>query len=186
MIIKKDDFFKIPNILSYLRILLVPVYIFVFYHADNAIDYFLSIFVVILSALTDLLDGFIARKFDWITDLGKIIDPIADKLMQTALLFTVIWKVKGILPLLILFVMKELISLFVGAVLYKMGKHLNGAIWCGKICTVVLYAVMLVFIILPNLDKNFVYLLVGIASLFLILSFVVYMLEYKKLYRQLI
>lgn len=186
MNIRKEDFFKIPNILSYIRIILVPVFIVVFLSASSPPDYLLSIMIVVLSALTDLLDGYIARKYNIITDWGKIIDPIADKLMQAAMLFTLVYKVKWIFLLVILFVIKELVSLAVSAFLFKKGKHLNGAIWCGKVCTVVLYIVMLTFIAIPRLELWVVYLLIGIASFFMIVSFIVYMVEYKKLYSEII
>lgn len=184
MNIKKEDLFKIPNILSYIRIILVPIYVYVFIHANEPNEYILSVFIVILSAVTDLLDGIIARKFGIITDWGKIIDPLADKLMQAAMLFTVIFKFKGIYFLIILFILKELVSFLVSAFLYKRGKHLNGAIWYGKVCTVVLYIVMLILIARPNLKSAIVILLIVIASFFMIVSFVAYMLEYKKLYSE--
>lgn len=184
MNIKKEDFFKLPNILSYIRIILVPIFIYVFMNANETNEYLLSFSIVVISALTDLLDGIIARRFDIITDWGKIIDPIADKLMQAAMLFTVIFKFSWIYLLIVLFIVKEIVSFTVSALLYKKGKHLNGAIWCGKVCTVVLYLVMLIFIAVPNLNTPIEFLLIAIASLFMIISFIVYMLEYKKLYSE--
>lgn len=184
MNIKREDFYKVPNILSYIRILLVPLYIFCFINANKPIDYLLSVLIVVVSALTDFLDGIIARKYNIITDLGKIIDPVADKLMQAAMLFTVTLKFQMILPLVILFIIKEIVSFLVSAFLYKKGKHLNGAIWCGKVCTVVLYLVMLIFIAVPNLFSPLIYLLIFIASFFMLISFIFYMVEYKKLYSE--
>jgi len=126
MHIKKDDFFKLPNILTYIRILLVPVFIYVFLTAKTPLQILLAGGVVFLSALTDLLDGFIARKFNIITDWGKFIDPIADKLMQAAMFFCVVAKASGdrtlffsLLILTILFVIKEIVLFLVSFFIYK-------------------------------------------------------------------
>ncbi|MCD7894757.1 MAG: CDP-alcohol phosphatidyltransferase family protein [Erysipelotrichaceae bacterium] len=78
----KKEIFSIPNILSYFRIVLVPVFIYVYFHAESQQDHLLSAGILILSSLSDLFDGMIARRFDMITELGKLIDPIADKLTQ--------------------------------------------------------------------------------------------------------
>lgn len=189
MHIKKDDFFKLPNILTYIRILLVPVFIYIFMIAKTPIHILMAGGVVVLSALTDLLDGFIARRFNIITDWGKVIDPIADKLMQAAMLFCVFAKATenktvffSLLIITILFVVKELVTFFVSLFLYKKGKHLDGSIWCGKACTVSIYVVMLLLIIFPDLNTFTRMILLTIAGVFLIIAFVVYMYEYKKMF----
>lgn len=189
MHIKKEDFLKLPNVLTYIRILLVPVFIYIFLRAENPASYLTAGVVVLISALTDILDGIIARKFKIITDWGKIIDPIADKLMQAAMLFCVVYKAREdrivFLSLVIitsLFVIKELVTFFVSAFLYRKGKHLDGSIWCGKACTVVIYFVMLLLIIFPKLPDVVRLILLMVAGIFLIIAFVVYMYEYKKMY----
>lgn len=192
MHIKKDDFFKLPNILTYIRILLVPVFIYVFLTAKTPLQVLLAAGVVFLSALTDLLDGFIARKFNIITDWGKFIDPIADKLMQAAMFFCVVAKATGdktlffsLLIITILFVVKEIVSFLVSFFIYKKtGKHLDGSIWCGKACTVVIYFVMLLFIMFPDLGQLIKLFLILFAGVFIIIAFVVYMLEYQKMFFQ--
>lgn len=193
MHIKKDDFFKLPNILTYIRILLVPLFIYLFMTATTPVHILISGGVVFLSALTDLLDGIIARKFNIITDLGKVLDPIADKLMQAAMFFCVFAKAIGdktifssLLLITILFVVKELVTFFVSLFLYKKGKHLDGSIWCGKACTVSIYTVMLLLIIFPNLNTLTKMILLTIAGVFLVIAFVVYMYEYKKMFLEML
>ena len=82
------DLFKLPNILCYIRIALVPLFVYLYFTAEEPVDYYVATLVVMLSGITDFLDGQIARRCNMITDLGKIIDPAADKLMQLAMLVT--------------------------------------------------------------------------------------------------
>ena len=74
------EYFSIPNILSYFRLALIPVYFYVYFDAQDAEGYFKAAVIIGISGLTDMLDGFIARHFNQITDWGKFIDPVADKL----------------------------------------------------------------------------------------------------------
>lgn len=84
--IKKEDFFTPPNILTYIRILCVPAFIAVFFAVDGAknLNVYIAFCIFLFASVTDLLDGFIARKFNYITDLGKMLDPLADKLLQVS------------------------------------------------------------------------------------------------------
>ena len=84
------DLFKLPNILCYIRIALVPLFLYLYFTAMEPKDYYIATLVVLLSGITDFLDGQIARRCNMITDLGKIIDPVADKLMQFAMLIALI------------------------------------------------------------------------------------------------
>lgn len=185
---KKKDFFTIPNILTYIRILLVPVFCIVYKNTDSNVLNIWPLVIVILSALTDLLDGIIARKCNLITDLGKIIDPVADKAMQFAMLFCVVSKYWPIIILIIIYAVKEIVSLIFSSYLFTKGKNIGGAIWCGKICTVVLYAVMMIFIFIPkDFPKQHTTisgLLIGFSAAFMLLAFVIYMNAYIKLYKE--
>ena len=84
-----------PNILCYLRILMVPLFFYIYYNATKPYEYYIATAVVMLSGLTDFFDGRIARKYNMITDLGKIIDPVADKLMQFAMLIALTFSIKN-------------------------------------------------------------------------------------------
>lgn len=177
---RKEDLFTIPNILSYIRILLVPVFIYVFLHKW----YWQSAIIVVISAVTDVIDGYIARHFNMITDWGKFIDPVADKLMQFSMLVVTIIKVPWVLILVIAFVLKESILLVIGLYIYHKGNNLNGAMWCGKVCTVVLDTSMLVLIALPEsyINDTLSSVVICLVMAFMTLSFVVYLNAYKKLY----
>ena len=81
----KKEYFNIPNLMGYFRILIIPVFLFLYVRAETKWEYFAAFFVLALSYLTDFLDGKIARKFHMVTDWGKMLDPIADNLTQGAL-----------------------------------------------------------------------------------------------------
>ena len=84
--IDKREIFSIPNLMGYFRILLIPLFSWLYCTADSTGDYYAAAAVVGVSGLTDMFDGKIARRFNMITELGKFIDPLADKLTQAALL----------------------------------------------------------------------------------------------------
>lgn len=179
---RKEDLFKLPNILCYIRILLVPLFVFIFLHKW----YWQSALVVIIATITDVIDGWIARKFNLVSDWGKFIDPVADKLMQFAMLAVTIIKVPWILILIVAFILKEAILLVIGLYIYHKGRNLDGAMWCGKLCTVVLDCAMLILIAIPEscINDTLSLILIIIVFAFLLLSFVVYLNAYRTLYRE--
>lgn len=124
----------IPNALTILRFILIP-FIIVFLFQDRYIEAFIFLTA---SGLTDVLDGFIARKFNFITNFGKLIDPLADKTTQIAILVTL--AMKNIIPfwfLIIVFV-KEFLMIAGASFLY--GKELVvSSKWYGKLSTVLFY-----------------------------------------------
>ena len=152
----KRDLINIPNILCYIRFLLIPIFVTLYVRADSPKDYILAAAVVLVSGLTDFVDGFIARRFNMITEFGKLIDPLADKFTQAALIFVLIVKIKWMYLLLILFLTTQLFLLVAGLFMLKKGRKLNGSKWFGKISTTVFYAVMLVLIAVPTLDESIV------------------------------
>lgn len=183
---KKRDLVSIPNILTYFRFALVPVFVCLYTNAsDNIANHVWAIVCVAASALTDIIDGRIARKTNQITDIGKILDPIADKAMEFAMMFCIIVRYPLVIILIVVFALKELISLCFSGYLFKHKKTLNGAMWCGKVCTVILYGVILTFLIVPHISKGLEYTLIAIAVAAMILAFVVYMHAYLNMLREL-
>jgi cardiolipin synthase len=181
----KKDLWSIPNILCYIRFLLIPVFVVQYIKAEQPGEYMRAAAVVLASGLTDFLDGFIARTFDMVTEFGKLIDPMADKLTQAALLFVLIVKIKYMYLLLILFVVMQLFMLVAGLAMLKKGKRLDGSKWFGKVSTTVFYAVMLVLVALPKLRQTTTNILMLICGAFLALSFILYIREYIRMYREL-
>lgn len=148
----KKDILTIPNVLSFLRILLVPLILYLYCILKNP---FATAGVILFSAFTDIVDGRIARRFHMISDFGKFIDPVADKLTQVAMIVCLIlcfisalrWQLCALLAL---FVVKELLMFVVGAVVLKKTDTVNSSKWYGKVATVVLYIVMLALMVFPK------------------------------------
>ncbi len=181
----KKDLWSIPNILCYIRFLLIPVFVITYIRADHPRQYIQAAAVVFLSGLTDFFDGFIARRFDMVTELGKIIDPLADKLTQASLIFVLVVKIKWMFLLLILFVIMQLFLLIAGLVMLRKGTKLNGAKWFGKVSTTVFYATMLVLVAVPALNMRLTNILMLVCGAFLLLSFLLYINEYILMYHSL-
>ena len=129
MKLTKKEVFSIPNILSFVRILLIPVFMVFYLTAKTPLDYYIAAAVILISGLTDMADGLIARKCHMITELGKVLDPIADKLTQAAIVFTLIFRFPAMFFLFVLLAVKEIFMGVNGLILLKKGKKLDGAMW---------------------------------------------------------
>lgn len=183
MKITLKEAFNIPNILCYFRILLVPFfcYFFITANADTSYKYYITALLILLSGLTDFFDGLIARRFHMITELGKAIDPIADKLTQFSLAVCLAIKVPYVMILVAIVFIKELCMGIFCLILLRQNKKLDGAKWFGKVSTFVYYVVMFLIIVFPSLSQVWVVSLVSIASAFMIMSFAMYMPVFYRL-----
>ena len=124
----------IPNALTILRFILIP-FIVIFLFQDKYIE---ALIFLVISALTDVLDGFIARKFNFITNFGKLIDPLADKATQIAILVTL--AIRQIIPFWILIIVFVKEFLMVAGASFLYGKELVvSSRWYGKLSTVLFY-----------------------------------------------
>ncbi|WP_029505147.1 CDP-alcohol phosphatidyltransferase family protein [Lachnoclostridium phytofermentans] len=184
MKVTAKEVFNIPNILCYVRFLLIPCFVVSYLRAENSRDYYIAASFLLIAGITDLLDGYIARKFNQVTELGKAIDPIADKLTQTAILLCTMFRVKGMFLLVILFAVKECTMGICGFLLLKRNKKLDGAMWFGKVSTAVFYVTMLILIAFPTMKVVWVNLLMIITGAFLALSFLLYIPVYARMFRE--
>jgi cardiolipin synthase len=170
----KKELFSIPNLLSLFRLILIPVYISIYLNARDQDDYFLAATILAVSCLTDLIDGKIARRFNMITNVGKLLDPLADKLTQFALILClalrhpVLWYVVG------LFFIKELMQLIGCAIGLRKGLTMTGSLMPGKICTTVLFLSLILMVMFPGISKRIVSVIAVIDSAFLLLAFISY------------
>ena len=129
----------IPNLLSLFRLLLIPVYLNLYLRARQPGDYYLAGAILSVSCLTDLADGMIARELNMVSQVGKVLDPLADKLTQFFLLLSLSQTHPLLRPMLMLFVAKELFQLGAMLVFARKGKALCGALPAGKLCTACLF-----------------------------------------------
>ncbi|MCI8286427.1 MAG: CDP-diacylglycerol--glycerol-3-phosphate 3-phosphatidyltransferase [Lachnospiraceae bacterium] len=146
------EYFSIPNLMGYFRIALLPVFLLLYYRADEPPFYIAALLVLAVSFLTDFLDGKIARKFNMVTDFGKILDPVADKLTQGGIALALTFQYPLTVRLLAFFLLKELYMAVMGLVLMKKSRKITGALWYGKACTCILDVGILLLLFVPNLS----------------------------------
>ena len=177
-IFNKKDILTLPNLLSVLRILMIPVIVLLYLKEKN---YYAATGMVILSGATDVADGIIARKCNMVSDFGKILDPIADKLTQVALIICLSLKYSKMLWLIILFAVKEFIMALLGYITIKCKDSVNSAKWYGKVSTFVLYASMIIMIFIPDLPIEIANALTLLCAAILSLSLFMYIRFYIKI-----
>lgn len=182
MIIKnwKKEILTIPNLLSLFRLVLIPVYVLIYLNASAPVHYYVAGGILALSCLTDLIDGKIARHFNMVSTVGKVLDPFADKATQFTLILClairheVLWLIVG------LFVIKESFQLIAGLLTLRQGKMLTGALFSGKLCTVVLFLSLIILVLLPELQSEAVVIIAAIDGMFMLIAFGDYIRTYAK------
>lgn len=132
---KRTDLVTVPNILTYMRLLLVAPFIY-FFLKEN---YIAAAICVGVSGLTDCFDGMLARRLNQVTSLGKILDPIADKVTLFSVALCMLIYIPSLLPLLGILMFKEITMLFCGLILLTKRITPPAAKWYGKFATVVFY-----------------------------------------------
>lgn len=176
----KKEILTIPNMLSLFRLLLIPVYIIIYLNAYDAYDYILAGAILAVSCLTDLIDGRIARKFNMISTVGKILDPLADKMTQLTLILCLAFNHPILWTLIVLFFIKEGFMLIAGSINFKKGKMLKGALFSGKICTTILFVSLIIMVMLPNISPVICGIITAIDSVFMLLAFTDYVIAYRS------
>ena len=167
---------NIPNLLTILRIVLVPIYLLVFF-SNLKNRFLLAGLIFILAGISDVLDGKIARKYNLITKLGIVLDPIADKMMMFAVLIS--YTIEKMIPswILIAIGVKEIVMILGGGILYRYkGKQVIPSNVYGKIATVSFYAATLSMIF--NISTKLSEILFIVTVVLNILAFI----NYFKIY----
>ena len=173
----KEKLKFIPNVLCVIRILLV--FVFIYLALNDMLCGAITAFLV--AGATDVLDGFLARRNNWITDLGKILDPFADKLMQCTVL--VIFHYLDILPVwfVLIFILKEVVTLIMGLLVIKKRNVVVVSKWYGKAAVCLFYATVVLSAVFEKFlsEHPFVLLLLLIpATVLAIGAFVAYVKYY--------
>ncbi len=182
----KKELFTIPNLFSAFRLLLIPVYMYIYLNATTPTHYYVAAAILAVSCLTDMIDGKIARKFNMISTFGKFLDPLADKATQFTLIvclairYPVLWYLVG------LFFIKEIFQLVAAAVTFRKGKMLKGALISGKVCTTILFVSLILMVMFPTFSETTVTVIACVDAVVIIIAFIEYFLAYygknKKIY----
>ena len=185
---KKVDFrylFTIPNILSYIRIILIIPFTILFLNKR----YEASAIVIVLSGLSDCVDGFLARKLNQITQLGKMLDPVADKLtlLAVAVCLSVIEPI--IFPVITILALKDILMLIGASLLLKNRIMPVASAWYGKLGTICFYisvAAIVIFDMILKFENFFVvaYIMLSITAVIMIYSLIRYYLIFKALLKE--
>lgn len=167
----KNAILTIPNLISLFRILLIPLFIWLYCGKKQ---YAATIAVVAISGVSDIIDGKIARKFNMVSDVGKVLDPVADKLTQATLVICLTARYPWMWALLSVFAVKECLMLLWGYLTLKSTDTINSAKWYGKLSTVVLYAAMMILILFADIPEAGARALMLLCGGVMLLSLVMY------------
>ncbi len=155
----------LPNILTTVRLIVIPVFAYFMLFTDK---FLISAGLFLFSGITDVVDGWIARRFNMITDVGSVYDPFVDKLMQITAV--VCMSIRGIVPFWVICCVaaKEVTMIIVGLVLY-IKKIVVRSNWYGKATTVIFYAIIFALMIFPEI--NYMIKMTMLVSLILVMVF---------------
>ncbi len=178
-----DKNVNVPNMLTVLRmVLIVPLMYFLLRQ-----DYIMVGILLLLSALSDMLDGLIARRLHQITALGRILDPMADKLTLIAVVIGLNVLYPDMVPFTLILFCKEMLMLTGGAFLLRMRLHPPAAQWYGKLSTVIFYAAVTVLILLKAVwgytNRMLTMLLLAVTTTFMLFSLVRYSILFVGMLR---
>lgn len=172
----------IPNLLTFLRILLIPLFLWVYLGLKNQ---YLGLGVLAFSFFTDFLDGFIARKFHMVSEFGKALDPVADKLNQAAILVGLSFRYPFMwIPFVIMFFKEIYLGILMLISIHRSGR-VSQAEWYGKVTTFCIYFTTALHLIWPGtVPKAVSWITMGITLFFQLLSFVLYAIRNNRLIRE--
>jgi len=183
---KKFNKKQIPNYISFFRIILIPIYVLTFFEVfrfSSLGALFSSGLIFILAGISDAIDGFLARRNNWITDVGKLLDPLADKLLEVTVAVCMSIRFGGPFSILaVIIIVKEFIMIFAAYMMMSKSNVYVSSVWCGKLATIVWYALLCVVHFFPAAEANWLlsYLLCVILILVMLLAFVIYAVNYAS------
>lgn len=173
----RNKIFTVPNILSFCRLAMIPLIVYCYIWLENSL---LTAGLLLLSGITDVADGIIARTFNMVSELGKALDPIADKLTQAVVLVCLISKFPYVLAAVVVFAVKEILNGLGNLRLMRSTGKVHGALWHGKISTALLYIVMFIHIIWYTIPPTLSYILISLCIAVMLLSSVLYTIRNIK------
>ena len=187
----------VPNVLSLLRMVLVPVFTALYLQSDRHPPLLYgAVGVLVLSGLTDLFDGMIARRCNQMSEIGKLLDPAADKLTQVAVMLCLAIRLPRLWPLVAIGFIKELLQTIGAALLlFKQQTQVQSSRWYGKVSTFVFYTAMALFVVFPpephtpllfrfNMPVWLFFLLAGLVASTMLAAFSQYTHLYVRLVKE--
>jgi len=175
---------NIPNILSTFRLALVPVFVTVYFNgSENSHVYATGVYI--LAAFTDFLDGRIARKYNLVSKLGRILDPLGDKIMTFAVLLCI--TIDKLVPpwAVVVFFVKEGLMAVGGFIIYKKYCDMPPANIIGKSATVVFIVVCALLMLIRDIPRVYARAMISVAIIVMLAAFVSYLVRYIKLMQSL-
>ena len=175
------DILTIPNILSFSRICMIPWFMWVYLARGDSLS---AALILLLSGVTDCLDGFIARRFTMISNLGKALDPLADKLTQVAMLACLVARFPHMWLIIVVMVVKEIFLLVTTLMSIKKTDEVRSADWHGKITTNLLYITMLSHLLFADIPAVLSDGLILLCTGLIILSGILYGIRNFKILKE--
>ena len=170
----------IPNLLSLLRLAMIPLLVWLYVSQQK---YGWTAFVLLLSGLTDIVDGQIARRCNMVSDFGKFLDPIADKLTQLAMLACLMTRFPMMKIPLVLLLFKEIISGLMGVFAARKTGVVFSSEWHGKTTTVLLYLTITLHLLWINIPSYVTSGLTTLCTMMMLVSGILYLIRSIKLFR---
>ena len=171
---------SIPNMITLVRIILTPIFVRFYLEGEHSA----AMLILGAAALSDVLDGAIARRFGLITPLGKVLDPVADKLLQLAMILCLLSARPALWLLLMLHLGREVLLGFMGLLVYKGSGRLIGSRWYGKLCTAVMYAFLGAALLWSEMPDEMVNKGSAVCAGLIIYCFFRYAAEYMRILYQ--
>ena len=168
----------IPNILSFLRLLMIPLFMWLYIGKQNYIG---TAVVLLISGITDTLDGIIARHFHMVSDFGKALDPVADKLTQIAMLTCLVTRFPLVLLPLAILLIKEITDGIMSLIILRKSGEVHSADWHGKVTTSLLYLTMILHVIWFDIPQSVSVTLLILCTAMMLFSFALYIIRNNRL-----
>lgn len=181
-----NKIFTIPNIISFFRILLIPAFAVTYFIEVENQHIMWSVIILVVSGVSDVLDGFIARTFNMVSDLGKVLDPIADKLTQVVIILCLAIRNPSLFIMFGVLFIKELLTLIAATKIFAAGNKPVSAKWFGKLSSAMIFLTMFYAIMLdifPTIPTIPLYVLNGVSVICMIIAMTGYFkvfLQYTK------
>ena len=172
----KRELFTIPNLLTLARMGLIGVYVPLYLRGEH----FSAGILLALSCLTDLADGWVARRFHMTSQVGKILDPLADKATQLALMLCLSMQYRPLGWVLGLFLVKEVLQLIGGLLCLGRGMPIPGALPAGRACTALLFVTLTILFLFPGIPLPAVLVLAVLDSAALAMSLICYIIAFGR------